>query len=322
MKCEPPPDDDMTKPITRLEAGVKLADILGSVVQTLAVIVGGAWILFRYLNIEHATEAQRLEQLRLSNQQAALTLQTQKASEQLRVDELRLANETARFTLSQQQEQRLLRQKELEISVALHQLEARKVRHEVGYTEQRKFAYRFLIDAHRDQGASQYVVNHGFELVNTSQRELEVSVLAIDYFIGTARDGDTALVTPIGSPQNRWNADSEQGGHVSWKKIGCVASITPAADQQIGKKVRTRLSDCQVVTGGGGTGYLRPSERLEYTDTYHVVAAPDAYVLFVTSYCLDRCKKQEDMQYATKWVSLRDGATDRTFAQVATKDDK
>jgi hypothetical protein len=141
----------MTEPLSRIEASVKRAEIVASVVKTLAVIIGGGWILFRYLTMEHSIEQQRLEQLRLVNQQASLTLQTQKASEQLRLDELRLGNENARFALAQQQDQRLLRQKELETSVALRQLEARKARLDVGYTEERKFAYRFLIDAHPER---------------------------------------------------------------------------------------------------------------------------------------------------------------------------
>lgn len=312
-----------------------------NVVKTISIVVGGCWIAWRYFAHERestklATEQQRLalrqsqvvaeferisaeqraRQLTLGNEQSRLALQVQQSSQQYQLEAQRLGNEQARLALSIQESQRTLRQHELETSVMLQQsdielkrLEQKKAGHDVEYATAGRFSREFSISAERLDSFGgtlpEFEVKHGLTFQNISQVDIEISVLIIDYYIGVqaAQVEDRPTIVPLGVPADRWNYGSEQSGRIKWTHIGGIGSILGDAVPDIGPMMY--FDDVKLVPGGPGTGFMKPDQRQVYTDTYIVKAPADAWVLFVTSYCFNRCKRSEDMHSYTNWVSLR-----------------
>ncbi len=315
----------------------------GSVIKTIIVAVSAICVVFRYLSHERESallardqqrlalsqsramataqkeiEQQRAVQLQLTNEQARLALATQETSQKLRLEEQRITTAVAQFALDVQKSQQQLRQDELRMSLELKRLEGRKARHDLAYSTGQRYAKRFQI-ASRPAGppgaaVRQFRIDHGFEFENLSESDIEVTLVAIDYYVGAASDAaDSITVTSIGAPPDRWNAGSDQPGALVWKRAGGTASVLESASVDVTPIVSSTLNGIAVVRGGPGTGYLKPGEDIEYTDTYFVRAPADAYVLFVTSYCFNRCKNDGDFHSYMNWVSLGDGTRDSTF---------
>ena len=308
-----------------------------------AIVAGACWALFRYLaherdanilaldqqrlslrqaevvgNFQKLSEEQRVRQLMLTNEQARLSLQTQKLGQELRIEEQRLGNEQSRLELAIQEGQRNLHQRELEASVLLRQqeveakrLESEKARYDLKYSTAQRFGREFTLSAQRlsatdRSGFADFEVSHGYAFENTSRADIEVSVVAIDFYIGVAKHvASGPRIASIGAPPDRWNAGSAQPGDVEWAKAGGMAAILGDAFVDIGKEMRVRLAGIPLVPGGPGTGLLTPERLLYYSDTYLVRAPEDAWVLFVTSYCFNRCRDSADMHSDIRWTALR-----------------
>jgi hypothetical protein len=328
-------------------------DSFKTLVQVLALVVGGCWAFFRYLTHEReaakvaleqqrlaaqqaaavsgteiAAESARLEQVRLANSQAILTLSFQAKTQMMAVEQQRLATEQSRLSLSIADSQQKLRDLELrqnlklqEEEIALRKLQNEKATHEMQYQGKYRFEHVFKLECKKrrdiDATTAEFELTHGFQFVNHSEVPFEVSLFVIDYYVATASSvgDDVPVIMSLGSPANRWNPASTEKGALDWKLIGHHGSILAEAVGSIPKLLDHAADVTHLTRGGAGTGTLKPTESLYYDHTYFVRAPKSAYVTFVISYCLNRCATNDDVYSQSDWLDLNDVANKQAMAQ-------
>jgi len=311
-------------------------------VQAVAIVIGGAWIMYQYLahdrersnlalqqqklstvqaealaTTQVASEMSRVRQLELANLQATIALGTQAEAQRLAIEQQRLTNRQADLTLQITNSQKELRHDELQKTIEnlqhdinLKQAQTIKAELDVKTSQRYKFAPRFSISSGKDRdidsNISEYAVKYSFDVENRSEVPFEMSMFILDYYTATTESDATQglSVRRIAVPPNRWNPFSDTTGAVRWQKAGTYASIYSAARGRIQSPWDSVVSDAAFVSGAGGTGIVRPGLSVGSSDTYLVRAPKGAYIAFVMSYCLNRCENNDDLYFETDWTSL------------------
>lgn len=216
-------------------------------VQALAVIVTGAWVLFRYFDHERDMAGVQVQQQQLLNQQAVLTLRITQDQKNLRMAELKNAVD--------------LQSQDLE----LRKLQQAKAQQELSNAQK----YRFLPDATvatrmiRSRGKlREYEVDLFFGITNKSEGPVDVSASVVDYYLGvpkTKHADRVMVVEPMGQPTDRWNPKGGLPGAIQWKQVGYAASMAAKTPDKMLPIAEKRLRVLKVITGGPGT--LFPADR-------------------------------------------------------------
>ncbi|HKP76606.1 MAG TPA: hypothetical protein VJT67_13845 [Longimicrobiaceae bacterium] len=291
--------------------------------QAAAIVIGGCWVVYRYfsqerflatlnrrqleITIADQRQQQRLsaEQLRLTNEQLGLAVADQKEQQRLAAEQLRLANQQARLTLTIGSEQQGLRLRELERLVALHdedvqlrRAEREKVQHEVSYSGRYRFERQFSLTSRKRRdlgnGMGEYEVVFSFAFTNKSEVPFEVSVYALDYYLGTPRDiSNVAGPTfrRISIPNLRSTSYPRLDDALQWKYMGSLGGMYGDSTHE---PFWTANPPVTLVQNAMGTGVIKSDQTTSYTNTYFVTAPANAYVTFFLSYCFNGCRQDTD----------------------------
>ncbi len=310
-------------------------------IQVLGLVVGGCWIMFRYLSHERQAqeialeqsrlnyqqasavaltqqqaEEAHLSQLRLGNQQASLALKVQDKAQDLGLEQQRLTNEQARLVLRTNEAQRSLRHEELEKSVQLQQqdielkrLQQTKATHDIEYSQHYRFSRDFTLTAQKRgeiNNLAEYAATYSFSFENKSEVQFEMSLFVLDIYVGVPKiqDPGATLVQPLGTPTDRC-----EKGAIQWKLVGTTGSILADAFGTIQSPWDGVIGELHLLRGGPGTAVLKPTQTLLYNEDYLVRAPKNAYLAIVMSYCFNRCKNNDDLYSRVNWLSLADAAT-------------
>lgn len=313
-------------------------------VQAVALIIGGCWVLFHYLAHERAlakttlqqqqaqlqqalalaetqaeSEQARLRQLQLANAQAQLTLSRQSEAQHLSIEQQGLANEQARLTLQIAESQRRLRDEELRRGVELQKqdielkrLQQQRAEHEIAFDGQYRYGRDFKVTSTKmrdlNDEYAEYKVEYYAAITNKSTVMFEISLVAIDYFVGVPKptESDTIFVAPIGAPSNRWNNGSGTSGAIDWRLAGSTGSILSTALGSLPYDAKHVAESVRLAEGGFGVGITRPEQTLANDEIFYVRAPKAAYISLVTNYCFERCRDSADYYYHVDTIPLEE----------------
>jgi len=275
-----------------------------TVAEILAIVIGGCWVFFRYLSHERDAAALALEQ-----QTLAMTIEQQ-----------RLATDQSRLSLAIAESQRRLRDVELSQNVklkgqelALGRLQQKKTQQEVVFGGRYRYGRQFDVVATKvrniDEHTGEYRISYSSAISNKSTVPFEISLLALDYYVGMAKNVDASTpiyVAPIGTPANRWNGASYAPGALDWKLIGSAGSVLDSAFGNMAQDANRLSDELNLTVGGGGVGVISGDQTFVYDDTFYVRAPTTAYICFVMNYCFERCRTGLDYYYHSDSIPLED----------------
>lgn len=335
---------------TKMMAGRKAAEStsldptrLLNLLQAVALLTSGAWVLFKYFDYEEKTQAITLKQQQLAYQQAQALAETQEKTEVARLKQLELSNSQAKLQVHQQRltneqtalsllvakAQRDLRQLELERTVQLREqeveikrLERTKLSNEIDRTGQYQVSHELSIRPQkvRDIGSNSelHEVKLRIDFANNSQVIIKVPMVIVEFYIGTVKqDSSKAVATasPLGSPGNLWGAEASEGT-VDWVRAGRMGSILSDV-AYIDRFATFRRKEYGTSINSGGTGELRQGAPLTFGDALIVTAPPGAYIGVMVNWCYNDCNNSTEMWSSWDWRNLTD--TNRSHSERAEK---
>jgi hypothetical protein len=306
--------------------------------QAIAIVIGGCWIVFRYLSHERdlaglnrkqleiavadQREQQRLtaEQLRLSNQQLAIVLGDQRKQQELATEQAELANEQARLTLTVETAQQDLRIRELEQTVALHErdvqlreLESKKVQHEVSYSGRYRFDRSFSLSSRKlrdlSNGMAEYEVTYSFAFTNKSQVPFEISVYVVDYYLGRPRElpnDSRPTFRRLATPNLRSTPNISSQDAIEWEHMGSTGGIY--GNPRI--PFWTHSPRTTLIRNAMATGQVKPEQSTNQSMKYFVTAPPNSYITFFLSYCFNGCHEDVDDYTNSYAIPLEEAESD------------
>jgi hypothetical protein len=303
--------------------------------QTVFTIIVGCWVFFGYLSHDREAKDLQLKQQRLATDQAVAVrdtaINTEKArlrqlelgnelqarTQSMTIDQTRLALDQSRLSLAVAESQRKLRDLELRQNVelqkqeiALKALQGKKTAHEVEYQGKYRFGQTYELTGRKlggDDKNGAYELSHRFRFENRSEKDFELSLYVIDYFIGIPKQvaaGNEMLVLPLGEPANRWNPRGAKPGGLDWTRVGHSGSIVAEAVGKIPYPWCYAADEEHLVRGGPGTGVLQPTQSIGHGDTYVVRAPKHSYVAFIVSFCTNRCATNDDLHWDANVIGV------------------
>jgi hypothetical protein len=151
-----------------------------------------------------------------------------------------------------------------------------------------------------------YYVDYVASIKNISDVEFEVSLWVLDYFLGLPKqelNGTDSLMQPVGSPASRWNPNDATKGIIDWKLTGSVGGIyAPAIGNLVEPGNSAADQNDNIKPGAGFLGILKKEQTIDYGEHFLVKAEKDSYVAFVLSLCFNKCQ---------------DLVTNRNYSQLA-----
>lgn len=305
-------------------------------VQALALILGGCWVVFMYLSFQKASNQSTLEQQRLAVEQARITLKTQEQSDAVALERNKLSIQQAEISLKTQEEseQRALEQQKLSVAQAevtlqiqksqkelqqqdleLNKLKQKQTEHQVAYDTTYRADTNTEVTVHRvrDEGNdwATYRVTLYVTVTNKSSTPFEISVVGLDYYTGElpvypAAEARRRVFSRIGQPESWWYSGRLQGV-VAWQRVGSDGSITLAALGKIKSPWNYVERTYQLEIAGSGTGIWKPDEVAQIYRTFLVRAHKDTYVGFGINLCFNRAEKPDaDLYHFFTYTQLSD----------------
>ena len=258
-------------------------DRILQVIQVLAVVIGGCWVLFQFLVFER-------ESLALANQAKSLS------------------NDLARLTLELQRAHASLRTEELKHSVELGRLQALRASQSVRYSDRQSFKTVTTLGAKKVQDLVEdmvlYEVEYSLKIENLSEKPLEVSAWVLDCDLAHlpqigAQPASMLPVSRLGHPADRWHplsgADPEG---LSWKRVGTYSAIFSEAQGKISEPWDDVVRKTNPI-GGAFVGPIGPGASLSYCETFLVRASEGTYMGLTANVCFDRVIDEGTGLYAT-----------------------
>jgi hypothetical protein len=225
---------------------------LASLIQVLALVVGGAWALYEFLTF-------RSEQNRLTLDQQRFAVQQQGLSTRM-----------AELSLSLQK-----RQEEL-AGLQLGKAHESRYRLDTGA--------RALLIQHR-KDSDEVWIEYTFKITNISDQEFRVTYSVLEVFRGklAVRLTNEAPIIPVNPPPNLYVAP-EPGG-VRWQRIhGEAHAYDKVPDRALGI---LKSAGYKPIQGGGGTFVLKAGESSRFQEDFVIRATPDALIGFVINWGMD-----------------------------------
>src|SRR5271165_91698 len=212
---------------SRLEAVFKL-------VQILAILASGLWALYQFLSFQRQANSLSYKQQELATKQSELNLHTQEAAEKATLAQTELAAQQAQFTLQTQQSQRDQRNKELEYAVEAKRLENESSKVSLMSKTTYRVSRASVLVAHElTGGLYEVILKPGIK--NAAESAFEVSLIIVDYYIGTvdpdllsspvqhASSDDPIRGAPlrqlVTDPPGRWHMHRPDGA-IRWHQVG------------------------------------------------------------------------------------------------------
>lgn len=316
------------------------SETLLKTIQALALLIGGCWVAFRYL--DHEREAERLAraQQTLSNQQMARLASTQFDIEKAKARQLELANEQARLAATVQSEQQTLsvqhqrlavdearlklettlsqtelRSRELAANVRLQELEAAKRQNEISYSGQYRFERLHKLTGRKlhdvGNGLAEYELTYSFSITNRSTTIFDVSFYVIDLYVGRARHNDVAThVSRMNIPNLRNPTMKPRASDAfEWQHVDAIGGIYQAIESSYGSVLRPSWSyspPVELKLNALGLGHLNNGESAWNTETYILTAPTDGYVTAFIAYCFNSCVSETEGFTGSNVLALRD----------------
>lgn len=260
--------DRLRSSLSRPPASIWSSDNLLRVVQILAIVVGGCWVLVQFLLYQRDEIALRRMDLVQS------------------VELKRMESELS----------------DLKLARSAHEVNALTT---YRFKETGDLSAIKIEDL--GDGNSLYKVTYSTSIENTSNAEFEVSLWILDSFIGIVSEQlleSSQFVEAIGFPADRWNPGANLKGAVIWKAVKSIGTIYPEAIGKIASPWNFVVSEVELRRGGGLVGTLKPSQNYLYEETFLVKAPTGAYVCFIVSYCFQRCNENDDLFNLKRYTKL------------------
>lgn len=263
----------------RIDNIIKLAPVI------FTLITFGA-IVFKYFTYQNRADELLLQEKKVS---------TQFNQAQLRA--LELSDQIQRSQADDRQRELILSNQLKKSEIELAKLSAKGKQQEVSFAE--TYRYEPMVEIVptkiRDLSTvSSYEVDYKFEFINTSTQPFELSFWMVDYFLADLPELDTseAAIMPLNFPPQRWSPKVPAGVRV-WRHLGSLgAKISELTSKDV--PVLAAMSDVEFVTAET-TGLWKPNEKAYYSQRFLVYAPHAADIGFVSLFCFNKCKKDEDL---------------------------
>lgn len=326
-------------------------------IQIIAILVGGLWILYEYIDYKRQanklgvvlaelntkSEEQNIGlkeiQLRYADEQQKTLQQQQKL--QIELDKINILDKEKDSKLkaielqyADQQHRIQQQQASLAIDIARLNISTQKTEGELKGLELKnaqernmKYAYNLsLKKKSKDKTDNAYLATLHFELKNTGKTDLEVTYTIVEYFTGSTGRAtlgtEQARVMRIGSPPSIVGVPRNIGGIV-WSKIGYDAQRTGTGLEIMRNDFRLIGEDGRFRfnfdVGGGATGIWKAGEETYFNKVYEIVADPNGYIAFVINMCFNKCQDPVDFWYFpySRAISEAEQNNDSALAQIS-----
>ena len=263
------------------EQVTRRAEAIFKFAQTVAIVVTGAWVFFRYLAHDRQTAELQIQQQRIAYEQSKINYRITEKSVELQQQDLDLKN-----------------------------LQRQKARRELVNAEHNKFEPDAAIKIRRLASHSarwaDYEVTLNFTLKNKGDAPLDLSALIVDYFVGVPKGkaNREVSIVPMGQPTDRWHPKGQVDGALQWSHLGYLASTGTELPPKMMPKILRLIKDLKFINGGPAIGALPAGETAIYEDTYRVRAPKDAQIAFAVSFCFADCAAGDDYFSLVKTVPL------------------
>jgi hypothetical protein len=255
-------------------------DRILQLVQALAIILGGCWVVFQFLAFER-------ESLVAEGERQALRTQELKHSVELKHLEAQRTAQGVQYANRQGFK-------------SVTDLQAKLIEHSV-------------------DGMNLYEVSYALEIENISGKVFEISAWVLDYHLGElpaslARSNSKPDVARLGHPASRWSPGSADPDGLAWRLVGTYSAILPLATGQITDPWESVIEQADPVRGGVFVGYVNPGESQSYDETFLVRAKKGTYMVMTANLCFDRAATDTGLYARGDSVRLTGAARDETAA--------
>lgn len=244
-------DAQLSRLLESLKPRFDLKD-LASLIQVLALVVGGAWALYEFLSFRSEQNRLTLDQQRFAVQQQGLS---------------------ARMA---------------ELSLSLQKRQDELAGLQVGKAHESRYRLETSARAsvvQRGNASDEYWVQYTFNITNSSDQEFNVTYSVFEVFLGeiAAKFTKDLQIISVNSPPNLYVAP-ELGG-VHWQRIyGRAHVYDRVPDQDL---AFLKSAGYKPIQGGGGTRVLRAGESSKWEQDFLIHAKPDAWIGFVVNWGMD-----------------------------------
>lgn len=273
---QPVSDPDET---SRLDAKAIL-----TLVQTLAIVVGGCWVLFLYFSFQKSANRVALEQQQLALEQSKVVQKTQEQSNTLDLALKQLSVQQGKLLLATTEAEKQYRKQELisavelkKQEIELNKLKKQQQQHDVEFQTSSRYLEALDLTPKKIReigaGTGLYEIETRIHITNTSTVPIEIRFWCVDYYATDVPEippvpGRTFSALQIPLPPDRF-----QSWQTSWEKVGnwsAVYSRTPVTTQRL--LTAQGLLSTSTNVDGLGTGVWKPGQSMDSTLSIYVRA--------------------------------------------------
>jgi hypothetical protein len=301
---------------TEKKEKIALLDSVLKLVQIVAVLASGLWILYQFVTYQKAAnllqyKQQELQykQQELAAKQSEFNLRTAEAAEKANLAQITLAAQQAEFTLKTEEAQKELRDTELKYAVEGKQIENASNKAKLLSTTTYRASKSSLITA-REVSPGLYEVILTPHIRNIGETEFEVSLIIVDCYLGKLNSKlapglplrvfrqneagnkaeDEQAERVISDPPSRWHGP-RPGSAVEWQLVATATSIYSPAYEDVG----WRLEGAKAHLDAFGTGPWKTGEEVDFQPRFIINAVSSDFVGFSVHMLFNRGRNEEDI---------------------------
>jgi len=265
------------------------SDRLLHLIQAVSLLIGGCWVLIRFIDFEREAKHISLKREELATQLAQFSLDYQRSQSSLRIAELTNS----------------VRLKELEIQ--FKELEGKQAAIELTVSNDKRIEYSEGLEIEVLEGSAvdsqvQYLAHLTLSIKNISSVPLNIDFIVIDAFVQNlsdyAREETQASVKPLGIAPNFFFNDlkPKEGFQVNeWNWVSRESFISDTISESTRKFLEKRyINVSKIKAGGSAIGVWKPGETTYFKKRYIVKGTPGDNLAFVINVCFNGCDNGPD----------------------------
>jgi hypothetical protein len=296
---DPDREDVQVKYPSWLDSTLKLVNLL-------AIIISGCWVLFLFLSFQSESNRVLLKQQEIAKEQSVLNLQIAKATQEATIAQAKITAAQAEFTLKTQQAQKDLREKELKYAVEEHRLEAKSKQLAIVSRTTYRTAKLSKWEAHEVRDGVLQVIYHP-GITNASEEPFEVSLIEVNVYAGYVNPefrglGEKNLSHVVTGPP-AYGAERAVQGAVTWRRIAARTSVySPAAATLRATKVF--IAEPSEIDSFG-TGIWKSGEQVDFEPEVLIDPRDMDFIGVSVRMIFNRGQRDEDKWRFADWRPLK-----------------